>query len=710
MVFSKLLYRFSLALLFFYSFTLLLFGQDGEISPGVIDLRGADFTEQETFPLSGTWEFYWQSFIDPKALPREAGAPVKVPGNWTEAEAKEPIDLQGYGSYRLRILLPEESGALGLYVPYFTTNYRLFINGREVAQNGPPHTTRHPMDTQVRPQVLLLPDAKELELVAHVSNFHDVVAGFTKTFRIGRLEEVVSRRENRALYDVMLFGSLFIIGLYHLNFYILRRKDQGALFFGLFSMLIGIRSLFYGEQIILIVFPDIPPELMMSLGHMTQSLSVPLLLHFVNALFPHGSARYYLPFFDGVSLVYTLLTIIFPHHIYINFLIYYNVITLITGLYLLFLLANAILTGTRHAVVFLLGFLILLGTAVNDILLSYQVIHTFHMAAYGQLAFIVSQALILSFEVTDAFNRAEALTLTLTRINRAFRRFVPQEFLGFMKIDDITQVKLGDHVEETMTVMFADIRSFTNLSEELTPEENFLFINSYLSRMGPIIRKYDGFIDKYIGDAIMALFPKGPDSALQAAVEMQNELREYNRQRASIGYKAISVGIGIHTGELMLGTVGESERMESTVISDSVNLCARIEKLTKTFGIRIAISEKSFQMLDDPSSFYIRFIAKVTVKGKNEPVAIFDCFDGDPEEEADQKIGAHAEFEKGVSHYYMQEMEAARSYFARAAEKAPADKAPRFYLERMEKVIPMSAELPKEGTPDELDGISAEEL
>lgn len=703
MVLRNLLYRFSLVLLLAAHGALLLPAEEVNPPAGVLDLREADFSDSDTLPLNGVWDFYWKKFIDPKALPTEAGAPVQVPGNWTDAESEREISVRGWGSYRLRILLPENSSALGLYVPYFTSSYRIFINGREIVQNAPPRMERRPLEVQVRPQVVLLPAADELELVAHVSNHHDVVAGFTKTFRIGRLEKVISRRENRALYDVMLFGSLFIIGLYHLNFYILRRKDQGALFFGLFSMLIGIRSLFYGEQIILILFPNIPPELMMTMGHMTQSLSVPLLLHFVHTLFPHSFSRYYLPFFDGASLLYTLLTIIFPHHIYINFLVYYNVITLLTGLYLLFLLGNAILTGTRHALVFLTGFLILLGTAVNDILLSYQIVHTFHVAAYGQLAFIVSQALILSFDVTEAFNRAEALTLTLTRINRAFRRFVPKEFLSFLKIEDIAEVKLGDHVEETMTVMFADIRSFTNLSEQLTPEENFLFINSYLSRMGPIIRKYDGFIDKYIGDAIMALFPKGPDTALMAAVEMQKELREYNRQRESIGYKKISVGIGIHTGELMLGTVGESERMESTVISDSVNLCARIEKLTKTFGIRIAISEKSFQMLDDPSSFYIRFIAKVTVKGKNQPVAIFDCFDGDPEEEIEQKIGAHSEFEKGVGHYYMQEMDAAESYFTQAAEKAPSDKAPRFYLQRMREMIPMSAELPKEG-------ISSEEL
>jgi two-component system sensor histidine kinase ChiS len=163
------------------------------------------------------------------------------------------------------------------------------------------------------------------------------------------------------------------------------------------------------------------------------------------------------------------------------------------------------------------------------------------------------------------------------QVSIALTRFVPKEFLAILDKSNATDLRLGDHVKKNMTIFFSDIRSFTTLSESLTPEENFRFINSYLSRVVPVVNNYGGFVDKYIGDAIMALFPEGAgaDSAVSAAIEMQKRIREYNVHRASCGYRPLSMGIGIHTGTLMLGVVGVENRMQSTVISDAVNLASR---------------------------------------------------------------------------------------------------------------------------------------
>ena len=107
----------------------------------------------------------------------------------------------------------------------------------------------------------------------------------------------------------------------------------------------------------------------------------------------------------------------------------------------------------------------------------------------------------------------------------------------------------------------------------MTPKENFQFLNSYLSEMGPAIREHDGFIDKYIGDAIMALF-ETPDEAVCSAIEMYQRLHHYNERRRSQGDFSVHMGVGIHEGSLMLGTIGEEQRMETTVISDAVNLAS----------------------------------------------------------------------------------------------------------------------------------------
>ncbi len=191
--------------------------------------------------------------------------------------------------------------------------------------------------------------------------------------------------------------------------------------------------------------------------------------------------------------------------------------------------------------------------------------------------------------------------LRLSNLNSAYSRFVPRQFLNLLQKDSILDVKLGDHLHREMSILFSDIRSFTTLSEKMTPEENFKFINSYLSRMEPEIMKNRGFIDKYIGDSIMALFSGGADDAIRAAIAMLHKLVEYNQHRQSIGYDPVQIGIGINTGSLMLGTVGGQNRMDGTVISDAVNLASRIESLTKEYGVSLLISHQTFANIENPN-------------------------------------------------------------------------------------------------------------
>jgi len=253
---------------------------------------------------------------------------------------------------------------------------------------------------------------------------------------------------------------------------------------------------------------------------------------------------------------------------------------------------------------------------------------------------------------------------------------------SFLDHNDISQVELGDHVEKEMTILFCDIRSFTEMSEVMTPEENFKFLNSYFKRMNPIIRKNKGFIDKLIGDAIMALFPFSPDHALAAAIEMQRGLRVYNQHRVKSGYDMVNIGIGLHTGRLILGTIGSSERMDSTVISDSVNLASRIEGLTKKYGCTLLISEKTLQKLSDPFRYNYRIIDRVRVKGKKETVAVFHVFDGISEYLFDLFDKTKGDFERGINCYINRDYTSGIAYFQKVTSSNPMDKAAELYVQR----------------------------
>ncbi len=293
---------------------------------------------------------------------------------------------------------------------------------------------------------------------------------------------------------------------------------------------------------------------------------------------------------------------------------------------------------------------------------------------------------IAAFQDITERKRAEAerkkFTRDLFQLNQAYERFVPREFLEFLQKKSIVDVQLGDQVQQEMAVLFSDIRDFTALSESMTPADNFKFINSYLSRMEPVIIANRGFIDKYIGDAIMALFSGGADDAVKAGIAMLHRLVEYNRHRQSVGYVPIQIGIGINTGSLMLGTVGGHSRMDGTVISDAVNLASRVEGLTKNYGVSLLITHETFVRLTNPGDYAFRLIGRVRVKGKSEMVSVFEVFDADPPALRACKLATKTAFEQALLLYYMENFAEAAQLFQDCLGHNPGDKPAQIYLER----------------------------
>jgi two-component system sensor histidine kinase ChiS len=251
----------------------------------------------------------------------------------------------------------------------------------------------------------------------------------------------------------------------------------------------------------------------------------------------------------------------------------------------------------------------------------------------------------------------------------------------------ILDVNLGDQVQRDMAILFSDIRSFTALSEKMTPKENFDFINTYLDKVGPVIRHHKGFIDKYIGDAVMALFPNSAQDALEAALSMQKKVSEWNAERQTKGQEAIAIGIGIHWGNVMLGTIGEHERMDGTVISDAVNLASRIESLTKLYGARILISDTAWQRIANPQNYAHRIVDRVSVKGKTEPVTIIEVFAADEPGMIKSKLRQLQQFAEALLLYQRGLFHEAKTAFLSLAAAEPADTVPALYLQRLEKYL-----------------------
>lgn len=279
-------------------------------------------------------------------------------------------------------------------------------------------------------------------------------------------------------------------------------------------------------------------------------------------------------------------------------------------------------------------------------------------------------------------------TLSLLRATEnAYGRFVPHQLLNLLHAKSILDLSLGEQIERRMTILFSDIRDFTRLSEAMSPRETFSFINSYLSEMEPVISQHGGVVDKYIGDAIMALFPTSADAGLQSAIDMLGQLQRYNEGRERAGYAPIRIGIGLNTGIVMLGTVGGSRRMEGTVLSDAVNLASRLEETTKVYQAPLLISEHTLYALKDESSYHIRFLDRILVKGRTQPQSVYEVFDNDEPDVRAGKEQMRQPFEEAVAYYHLKQVERAIPLLEACLEVVPSDYPAQIYLQRCQDFL-----------------------
>jgi class 3 adenylate cyclase len=278
--------------------------------------------------------------------------------------------------------------------------------------------------------------------------------------------------------------------------------------------------------------------------------------------------------------------------------------------------------------------------------------------------------------IREAKEREESVR----RIYDVAAKFVPYEFIGSLGHDVITDVRLGDQVQKIVTVLFSDIRDYTSISEGMTPEENFRFVCSFNERMGPIIRKNGGFINQYLGDAIMAIFPGNASDALAAAIEMQLSVQEFNEQQTLKNKPTIDIGVGMHTGALIMGITGDKERMDATTISDTVNTASRIESLTKHYKGNIIITEDTYRQISSLDSFHLRPLGRVNVKGKQAALIIYECFTGNAPGQLQNKLATLALFNEAINHYLNKSFVSAISTFSRVLEQDPYDQTAKFFL------------------------------
>ncbi|HYW55025.1 MAG TPA: adenylate/guanylate cyclase domain-containing protein [Dongiaceae bacterium] len=240
----------------------------------------------------------------------------------------------------------------------------------------------------------------------------------------------------------------------------------------------------------------------------------------------------------------------------------------------------------------------------------------------GGVVLVLSAAALARYAqaVVSATRDAPArLFAAFERESEAKGRFLPRTLVDRLGRSSLADVEIGDRATEPMTVLFADIRDSTALTEELSSENAFVLIADFFARSARVVREHRGSVDKYLGDGYMALFPRCVEDALDAAMALQAAVRDLNRE--GLG-PPIEIGVGIHTGPVTFGTVGDARHIDTTIVSDTVNTAKRVEGLSKRLRVPVVATEDVMHLVRDASRYIVRPLGAQAVRGKREPIDV----------------------------------------------------------------------------------------
>lgn len=649
---------------------------------GTLDLRTWSPSDR-VLEVGGVWRFHPDVLLGPGEQPVESGTLRRVPDIWNTRV--------GVGTYRLAVLLPDAAPPLQLRLPGVAGAARVWVNDIPVAPIGA--VAASPEDTRESRRSATLtfspPPDNRLLLTVQVSNAAFRRGGLTTAVELAPVEQAEALHTQRHL---RMGGILAVMTTMSAAFLLLNfiRRERAALHFAGLCAVYALRELVTGSPPLLqLVWPELPLIPVLHLEYVTMPLGAVFALGLVARIAQVPANQPWVRRSTAVSLGLAVLTLVNPAA-------WDEVLLRINQVWLMGVLIGSLgllVSASRRRRSLARLLLLLTGmaslTVVHDILATTRLLPSdLRLASSGFLLYVAGIGFLMIRQFARNMTRIEHMAgelrqahSQLERRHRSVLRFVPVEFLEFLQRDTIEQVERGDQTDLVLTIQFSDIRSFTTITETLTPQETFTLVGDYLERVCGPVNVHGGFIDKYIGDAVMALFPDA-DAALRSCLDQLALLDATNAQRDKRGALPIQVGFGVHTGPVTLGTVGSSDRLDCTVLGDTVNLASRVEGLTSRYGTRLLVTADFVASLKHPEAVDLREVDRVVVKGKTEPVAIFEVVDALPEAARADRARARADFEAGRDALFAGRFERAIAPLEVAARQDPDDRATRLLLKR----------------------------
>ena len=641
-------------------------------------------------PLHGEWRHVRGALVPTgESL---ADAPLAtLPSAWADDPSQEE-EAFGLGTYSLTVHLPDTGGRFAVRTGRTYAASTVFVDGERVASSGRVGTDAATSRASLRTRIIELPpDRSTVELRVWVSNHAAHAGGLRRTWTLGPSEAVHLDTARDQLKVTVIAAFLAAVGSGAFVLWLVERRRTDQLWFAALTLVAATRA-GVGEDahLVALLLPELgwPDQLRIEYASvfMVPALGIALIAR----MFPRQNPARITAAIMVAATVTAVVSVSLAPWVLGRMVPVVMAFLAVSVAVCAGMLVRAFRAGEPQAGLLLFTVGVVGVTSGHDVLAALHLIQSdIEVAPWGFITLVTVQAYVLARTYAASMRTVERLSLDITsahndllQTHEAVVRFVPYEFLSLLGHRSITDVQRGDHVAMDVDVMFCDIRSYTSLVEGLGPSEAFALINEWLSAIEPHVHSGGGFVKEYLGDCVVALFPGGSDATLAACVQMHRSLRAFSDRQTIVPGREISAGMGLHAGPLVMGTIGGDTRLDTGAVGDVVNTAARVEGLTRRFGTDLIITETIVDRLVRPEAVQLRELDAVVVKGRSQPVRVFEVLDALPDATRDRRLATRDDYAAGLAALRAGENTLARDHFERCRHVAPDDLAAQVMVER----------------------------
>lgn len=551
------------------------------------------FLDNQYFDINENWTFYPNKLIYPSDL-------SSYTGNKEIISLPHAFPSGNYGTYTCRIenLLPNQYYAISIY-DRVNTSIEVFCNGSSIYKVGKVGETKKDYKPQrsMKPLIFLSNTDGYADLVFHVSNYDYTEGGIIHKLYLSSKSYYEKRFTISILFETMISGLFIILMLYFLFQFIGNRSIRVYLNFSILAIILLLITDTMGFSLLTYLIPGIPFQI--EARFILIPLVLPILLFVLYICEDNGirlkehKIKWLILITATINSSLLFLPIKIASEVYYY---YYGCGTILLILSIVVLFKNLRKKPSNYVNLLLLALVLI---ACIYTVIEYNFIEspqrTYIVLKTCYLLVGAIQTCLTGYQRDRMTKELTRLSTELIQLNSAYYRFVPRKVMTLLNVNKINDLKLGMNTTQEVMLLSSDIRNFTGISEGLNPDQTFKMLSIYYEKCAPIIREFGGFIEKFIGDGILAIFPTLNEAPCLCAIKIQNSLIELRKELKEQGLPEIKAGIGIHAGIVDIGIMGTNERLDAVAVSESIQEVTTVESYTKKLKTDILISQKALK-------------------------------------------------------------------------------------------------------------------